>query len=237
MPVLHFLEKMNELYAIQYTLPNYLLEWLQEGQRAWPAIRGVSMRTTYWFALLLSGFCLTLAVAADDDDKEKAKNDKKSKIPPLTFVGNLDGEILYVDTHSDRITLQVTDVVPQWVPNQNGGTGLIRRLNQGGTYVAKEEKKEIAVNMSPDIKIRLMYSQQGGATTTGKGASTGGKKEKSPTAKELAEKDPDYKLGGVAAKKSQLSKGQIVRVSMGRNNDRINPQIYGMVVYVVKEGR
>ena len=100
----------------------------------------------------------------------------------------------------------------------------------GGSYVAKEEKKDIPVNLSPDYKVRLMYAQTGGATT-------GAKKEKPLTAKQMAEKDPDYKLGGTPGKKSQLSKGQIVRVSMGRNNDRINPQIYGMVIYVVSEGR
>ena len=63
------------------------------------------------------------------------------------------------------------------------------------------------------------------------------KKPRPPTAKELAERDPDYKLGGNPGKKSQISKGQMVRVAMGRNNDRVNPQIYAMVVYVVKEGK
>lgn len=187
---------------------------------------------TNLLAVLVSGLLLSLASAADDE-KDKEKNEKKAKLPPLTFVGNFDGEVVHIDPHSDKLVIRITDVVPQWVQGQGQyASGLLRRLNNtSGSYVNKEEKKDIPINLSPDLKIRVMYAQPGAPTSTNK------KKEKALTPKELAEKDPDYKLGGSAGKKSQLSKGQTVRVSMGRNNDRINPQIYGMVVYVLKEGK
>lgn len=186
------------------------------------------MRVANLSAVLLSGLLLSLASAADDE-KDKEKNEKKAKLPPLTFVGNIDGELMHVDTHSDRLVVQITDVVPQWVQNQ----GFTRRFNSG-TYVPKEEKKEIPVNLSPDLKVRIMYNQQTASTGN---ADKAKKKEKQPTPKEMAEKDPDYKLGGTPGKKGQLSKGQIVRLSIGRNNDRINPQNYVMVVYVIKESK
>lgn len=193
------------------------------------------MRAASLWTLLLSVIILSF-VRADDEDKDKAKNDKKAKIPPLTVIGYYDGEIVNADGNSDRLTLRYKEITQKWVPNNQAGGGynpVARRLNGGqggGTYVPTEQAKDIEVNLSPDVKVRLMYSKP--ATPT-----PGSKKEKPPTAKEMAEKDPDYKLGGTAGKKSQLTKGQIVRITMGRNNDRINPQNYGMVVYVVTEGK
>jgi hypothetical protein len=190
------------------------------------------MRAGTLWTMLLSVVILSLAQA--DDDKDKEKNDKKAKIPPLTVIGYYDGEIVNADSGSDRLTLRYKEIVQKWVQN-NQGQGynpVTRRLNgqgQGG-YVSQEQSKDIEVNLSPDVKVRLMYTQPASSNT-------GTKKEKPPTPKELAEKDPDYKLGGVAGKKSQLTKGQVVRITMGRNNDRINPQNYGMVVYVVSEGK
>ena len=72
------------------------------------------------------------------------------------------------------------------------------RMNGGqssGAYVPQEQAKDIVVNLAPDVKVRLMYTK----TATAK---PGEKKEKPPTAKELAEKDPDYKLGGVLEQKN-----------------------------------
>ena len=189
------------------------------------------MRTANMVTLVLTVLFLSVALA-DDNDKDKTKNEKKPKLPPLTFVYNVDGEITEVDADNDRITVQYKDIKLQWVANQGGGSGLVRRMNQGtGNYVPKEEKKDISIMLSPELKVRLMYPQNGSADANSK------KKQKQPTAKELAAKDPDYQLGGAPGKKSDLAKGQIVRVSMGRNNDRINPQIYGMAVFVVTEGR
>jgi len=190
------------------------------------------MRAASLWTLLLSVLIPSLVQA--DDEKDKAKNDKKAKIPPLTVIGYYDGEIVSADPHSDRVVLRYKEITQKWVANnQAGGNNPVsRRLNgvQGGTYVPTEQAKDVEVNLSPDVKVRLMYSKP--ATPA-----AGSKKEKPPTAKELAEKDPDYKLGGTAGKKSQLAKGQIVRITMGRNNDRINPQNYGMVIFVVTEGK
>lgn len=190
------------------------------------------MRAVTWWAMLVSVAILSLAQA--DDEKDKEKNDKKSKIPPLTVIGYYDGEIMNADGGSDRLSLRYKEIVQKWVQSNQGAgaNSLMRRMNggQGGSYVAQEQQKDIEVNLSPDVKIRLMYTKPAPATP-------GAKKEKPLTAKEMAEKDPDYKLGGSPGKKSQLAKGQIVRITMGRNNDRINPQNYGMVVYVVTEGK
>jgi hypothetical protein len=192
------------------------------------------MRAASLGSLLLSVVILSLA-QADDEDKDKAKNDKKAKIPPLTVIGYYDGEIYRAEPESDKVVLRLKEITQKWVANNQTGLGynpVGRRLGQGGgTYVPTEQTKDIEVNLSPDVKVRLMYSKP--ATP----AAPGSKKDKPPTAKELAEKDPDYKLGGTPGKKSSLSKGQIVRITMGRNNDRINPQNYGMVVYVVSEGK
>ncbi len=191
------------------------------------------MRAASLWTLLLSVIILSLA-QADDDDKDKAKNDKKAKIPPLTVIGYYDGEIVRPDPDSDKVTIRFKEITQKWVANNQGGFGynpVGRRLGQGGgAYVPTEQSKDIEVNLSPDVKVRIMYSKP--STTP-----PSGKKEKPLTARELAEKDPDYKLGGTAGKKSSLAKGQIVRITMGRNNDRINPQNYGMVVYVVSEGK
>ncbi len=181
--------------------------------------------------MLLSVAILSLAQA--DDEKDKEKNDKKSKLPPLTVIGYYDGEISS-DGNSEQVTLRYKEIVQKWVQNNQGqgANSLMRRMNggQGGGYIAQEQAKDIVVNLAPDVKIRLMYTKPAPPAP-------GAKKEKPPTAKEMAEKDPDYKLGGIPGKKTQLSKGQIVRITMGRNNDRINPQNYGMVVYVVTEGK
>ncbi len=190
------------------------------------------MRAVTWWAMLLSVAILSLAQA--DDEKDKEKNDKKSKLPPLTVIGYYDGEIIS-DGNSEQVTLRYKEIVQKWVQNNQGqgANSLMRRMNGGqssGAYVPQEQAKDIVVNLAPDVKVRLMYTKPAPAAP-------GAKKEKPPTAKEMAEKDPDYKLGGVLGKKSQLAKGQIVRITMGRNNDRINPQNYGMVVYVVTEGK
>ncbi len=228
-----------------------------------------------WLALTLVSLVVFLSSSSADD--------KRSKIPTLTFVGNYDGEVVYIDTHSDVIKLKIRGVVPTWVPNNQGGQSLppgsLRNFQGqfnrgGGSYVPTEQIKEVDINMSPDVKVRLMYgapaasdpknkpdegkegkesaeSKEGkdkeskdGASDedkemkkSGKDKASASKKTRQPTAKELAERDPDYKLGGNPGKKAQISKGQIVRVAMGRNNDRVNPQIYAMVVYVVKEGK
>lgn len=229
-----------------------------------------------WLALTLVGLVVCLSSGLADD--------KRSKIPTLTFVGNYDGEVIHVDTHSDLIKLKIRGVVPQWVPNNQGGQstppGALRNFQGqfnrgGGSYVPSEQTKEVDINMSPDVKVRLMYGspaasrdpktkpddekegKEAAETKPGKekekdkeGASeedkemkkpgkdkASAKKPRQPSAKELAERDPDYKLGGNPGKKAQISKGQIVRVAMGRNNDRVNPQIYAMVVFVVKEGK
>ncbi|HQR07479.1 MAG TPA: hypothetical protein PLN21_11685 [Gemmatales bacterium] len=191
------------------------------------------MRAASLWTLLLSVIILSLA-HADDEDKDKTKNEKKAKIPPLTVIGYYDGEIVNADGNSDRLALRTREITQKWVPNNQGGAGynpVSRRLNgaQGGSYVPTEQAKDIEINLSPDVKVRIMYSKPAAPAP-------GGKKEKPLTEKEKAEKDPDYKLGGTPGKKSQLGKGQIVRITMGRNNDRINPQNYGMVVYVVTEG-
>lgn len=227
-----------------------------------------------WLALTLVGLVVCVSSSSADD--------KRSKIPALTFVGNYDGEVVYVDTHSDVIKLKIRGVVPQWVPNNQGGQSLppgsLRNFQGqfnrgGGSYVPTEQTKEVDINMSPDVKVRLMYGspasdpknkpdegkegKEGASKESkdkekeskdgtdedkemkkpGKDKASAAKKPRQPTAKELAERDPDYKLGGNPGKKAQISKGQIVRVAMGRNNDRVNPQIYAMVVYVVKEGK
>jgi hypothetical protein len=189
------------------------------------------MRAVSWGALLLSVAILSLAQA--DDDKDKEKNDKKSKLPPLTVIGYYDGEIVS-DGNTEQVTLRYKEIVQKWVQNNQGAgyNPAFRRMNggQSGGYVPQEQAKDIVVNLAPDVKIRLMYNKPAPSKP-------GEKKEKPPTAKEMAEKDPDYKLGGTPGKKTQLAKGQVVRITMGRNNDRINPQNYGMVVYVVTEGK
>lgn len=186
---------------------------------------------------------LLLASMVAGDDKDEAKKEKLSKIPPLTLVGSLEGEIVHVEG-GDRLILKTTEVVPQWVNNfgANQGTAAGRinnRINfrtnmNGGGYVPKEQIKEIPLNLSPDLKVRIMYSTQ---LENKKENTLKNKKSKSLKEKELAEKDPDFKLGGTAGTKSQLAKGQWVRIAVGRNNDLVNPQIYGMVVFVLKEGR
>lgn len=193
--------------------------------------------------LLTLAFSLTTLTWADDGDEKK---EKKAKIPALTFVGNYDGEIASVEIDSDRIVLKIRDVVPKWVPNNNnpnnyvpGRLGMINnRLNNfngnnGGTYVPQEQQKDVPINLSPDVKVRIMTPPP---AANAKKTVNSTKKEKAPTEKEKAEKDPDYKLGGSPGKKSELNKGQLVRVAMGRNNDKVNPQIYAMAIFVVREG-
>lgn len=228
-----------------------------------------------WLALTLVGLMVFLSSSSADD--------KRSKIPALTFVRNYEGEVVYVDSNSDVLKLRIKEVVPKWVAGNQGGQqsppGALRnfqgRFNQGGggSYVPSEQVKEMDINLSPDVKVRLMYGSPAASRDPkskpdedkeaaetkegkdkekdkagtaddekemkkpGKDKVSATKKPRPPTAKELAERDPDYKLGGNPGKKSQISKGQMVRVAMGRNNDRVNPQIYAMVVYVVKEGK
>lgn len=186
---------------------------------------------------------LVLASMATGDDKEAAKKEKLSKIPPLTLVGYLEGEIVHVEG-GDRLILKTREIVPQWVnnfgANQATAAGRINnRVNfrtnmNGGGYVATEKIKDIPLNLSPDLKVRIMYSTQ---VEDKKENTLKNKKSKSLKEKELAEKDPDFKLGGNAGTKSQLAKGQWVRIAVGRNNDLVNPQIYGMVVFVLREGK
>ncbi|HMP17693.1 MAG TPA: hypothetical protein PKD72_11765 [Gemmatales bacterium] len=238
-----------------------------------------------WITLTLAMGLVALSAGWADD--------KKSKIPPLTFVGNYEGEITHVDANSDTLSLKIRGVVPKWVPNwqnnQQLPPGALRnfqnQFNQGGgKYVPQEETHHVSINLSPDVKVRLMYGTPASRqklpdadheksenatkkdseakdekdksvqasddtdaddekemkkTPAKKAASTKStsSKSKTPSAKEWAERDPDYKLGGNPGKKAMLAKGQIVRVAMGRNHDRVNPQIYGMVVYVIKEGK
>ncbi|MFT3881524.1 MAG: hypothetical protein QM703_17890 [Gemmatales bacterium] len=75
-------------------------------------------------------------------------------------------------------------------------------VNGGGTYVPTEQAKDIEINLSPDVKVRLMYSKP--ATPA-----PGSKKEKPPTEKEKAEKDPDYKLGGTAGRNPLWPRGKL----------------------------
>lgn len=193
--------------------------------------------------LLLFSLALLLTSSVCGDDKDAVKKEKLSKIPPLTFVGSLEGEIVHVEG-GDRLVLKTKEIVPQWVSNSGAQAGAAGRVNNlvnlrsntggGGTFVPKEQIKDIPLNLSPDLKVRIMYTT---ASDNKKDTNTKSKKSKATKEKELAEKDPDYKLGGSAGTKSQLAKGQWVRVAVGRNNDLVNPQIYGMVVFVIKEGK
>jgi hypothetical protein len=185
-----------------------------------------------------------LTVAAGDD---KDKGDKKSKIPPLTFIGNIEGEIAGVDTGSDRLTVSFKKLVRQPVPV----VGPQRLIGGGIQYRVTEQMVHETYNLSPDLKIRLMNKRPEPSKQDKKKPdpkSTGKKdtkKEDKETTDENAdkgkedkpEKDHDARLGGAPGKKNQLSKGQFVRVALGRNNDPVNPQIYAMVVYVISDGK
>ena len=75
------------------------------------------MRAISLWAMLLSVAILSLAQA--DDDKDKEKNDKKSKLPPLTVIGYYDGEIVS-DGNSEQVTLRYKEIVQKWVQNNQG---------------------------------------------------------------------------------------------------------------------
>ncbi len=203
----------------------------------------------YHASLALAVSLGLIALTAADDKN----SDKKSKIPPLTFIKNVElAEISYVDEGSERIGIKTKEIVQQWVPLPSPPG---RYMPNRGQYVPKEQIKEHHLNLSPDVKIRLMNtktdpkkSDKRGAKTANKGAKGGvakgdaasGDDEKAgEKGKEEGEKEKDYdaKLGGALGKKSNLAKGQLVRLALGQNNDRVNPQIYVMVVYVLSEGK
>src|SRR4051812_40125305 len=108
--------------------------------------RGLIMAPLRPLSALLLTFGL-LAVAFGDD-----QDDKKSKIPPLTVIGNVDGAIASASGETDKITISTREVVRQWVP----ATGPQRLINGGGQYVMKEQIVQKSFNLSPDVKIRLM---------------------------------------------------------------------------------
>jgi len=199
-------------------------------------------RIPFALAITLSVFALS---AGQDRD------DKKSKLPPLILVGSMDGQIEGVDTNGDRLVLNVKKVVREAVPVY----GPQRLMNGRYQYVMKEKIVRETYNLSPDVKIRLMNRRPEPAKT-GKKAVAGkdSKKDKDAATKETTEetskddkanaekdekpaKDLDASLGGVPGKKSDLAKGQIVKVALGRNNDRLNPQIYVMAVFVYADGK
>jgi len=218
------------------------------------------MLTRAPLALLLPLAVLSLAAGQDRDDK-------KSKIPPLVFMGEILGEVNYVDSASDKLVVLVKDRVREAVRTNGPG----RLMNGGVQYVVKEVMVQKSYNLSPDVKIRLLNKQpepakkdtkskqdakkktaskttkkDADASKEGEGDKEKADKEKAEKekadkekmdAEEKPEKDPDAKLGGAPGKKSQLAKGQVVRVALGRNNDPVNPQIYVMAVYVLSDGK
>lgn len=208
-------------------------------------------------ALFLTLTVFTLAAGQDRDDK-------KSKIPPLIYLGDILGEVNYVDGGSDKLVLLVKDVVREPVR----AYGPQRLINGGVSYVTKEVMVQKSYNLSPDVKIRLMNKKpdpkqdakakqdnkkkaaakqpakkdakkaaEAAKDAGGEDADKGDKAKMEAEEKEKPEKDPDAKMGGAPGKKSQLAKGQIVRVALGRNNDPVNPQIYVMAIYVLSDGK
>jgi hypothetical protein len=209
-------------------------------------------------------FSLGLVAATLGDD------DKKTKLPPMTFVGNVDGELVMVDEGSDRIVVTVRKMVPTQVPGPAYGPG---RLYGGGRTVMKEQIVQESYNLSPDVAIRLMNKRpetppkQDKKKTDTKSAKKENKDKKSDDAKDSdnpdngggnkgdkgdkaqgggpggggpgggASSDPNSRLGGIAGKKSQLNKGQLVRLALARSQDRNNPQNYVIVVYVLADGK
>lgn len=208
----------------------------------------LTFRLPLAFALTFS--VLTLATG-------QGRDDKKSKLPPLTFLGNVDGVIDWVDDGSDRITLNVKDYVREAAPNPTYGPG--RLLNGRVQYVIKEKIVQKTYNLSPEVKIRLMNKKAEPAKNDkkkpdAKGASKKdpkkdgeavkdadeadkGEKDKMAEKGQKPEKDLDANLGGLAGKKSNLVKGQLVRLALGRNSDPVNPQIYVMAVFVYSDGK
>ncbi|HMO35342.1 MAG TPA: hypothetical protein PKA06_04805 [Gemmatales bacterium] len=69
-----------------------------------------------WITLTLAMGLVALSAGWADD--------KKSKIPPLTFVGNYEGEITHVDANSDTLSLKIRGVVPKWVPNWQNNSSI-----------------------------------------------------------------------------------------------------------------
>jgi hypothetical protein len=199
-------------------------------------------------ALLLSLGLLTAAVA---DGKQ---GDKKSKIPPLTMVGTIEGQIAGLDNGSDRLIIKTKKIAPTIVPNY----GPLSRIPGSNQKVVMQEKiEDVALNLSPDVKIRLMNKKpeipkpdkKSTPKASGKKDPKKDMKKDEPPTKESKdenaekgddekpEKDPDAKLGGVPGKKNQLTRGQIVKVVVGRNNDPVNPQNYAMIIFVYGDGK
>src|ERR1044071_3807027 len=76
-----------------------------------------------------------------------------TRIPVALFlVGKVSGELVMVDEGSDRIVLNVKEMVQTPVPNYGPG----RLIGGGVRYVMKEQIVQKSFNMSPDVAIRLM---------------------------------------------------------------------------------
>ncbi|MFT3881523.1 MAG: hypothetical protein QM703_17885 [Gemmatales bacterium] len=85
------------------------------------------MRAISLWSVLLSVLILSLA-HADDEDKDKAKNDKKAKIPPLTVVGYYDGEVVRSEAESDKLVIRYKEITQKWVQNNQMALTIIRRF-------------------------------------------------------------------------------------------------------------
>jgi hypothetical protein len=216
-------------------------------------LEGFDMLKRIPIALVLS-LGLVAVVVGDDRDN------KKSKLPPMIFTGNVDGELVLVDEGSDRIVLNVKDMVQ--TPVQAYGP---QRLFGGNTrYIMKEQIVQKSYNLSPDVAIRLMNKrpetppkkkadaktkkdkQAAKEMKDGEGGDKGEKGDKAqagggpgggPGAGGAAEKDPNYRLGGIPGKKNQLARGQLVRLALARTQDAVNSQNYVIVVYVLADGK
>ncbi len=188
------------------------------------------MRHVQWIRCLTAlAICGLVFGSATGDDKSKDKQESKPKAK-LIQLGSVDGELIAVDESSEKLTIRVKELKEVWIPNYNPGPaninnrGVFGRLgyNQNqGTVGLQENTKEHNLVFSPDMKVRMMNVKPDNSK------SKGAKKEK----------DPDQKLGGVAGKKESLAKGQMVRIFYGKSPDRLNQQIYAMLVFVVSDGK
>ncbi len=194
------------------------------------------------FPLYLSlAVCLGLVASALSDDKDKGSN-RETKTGPLTVLGTVQGDLVKVSDAGYKIEVKYKDVVTSTRSSgsSNWASSSARfRLPRTST---KEKDQELELHILPGVTaVRLLNTdgKDDAAKKAEKDAKDAIKDQEQEEAVKKESKKPakkkDRTLPGVAAKPGDLKKGQVVIVTVAREELPGFSRLVATAVYVLGE--
>lgn len=186
--------------------------------------------------------CLGLLVAARSDDQGSSREEKTG---PLTVLGTVQGDLTKVSEGGYKIEVKYKDLVTttRGSGSSSGASGSARfRLPR---TTVKEKNQEVELRVLPGTTIRLLNTDKNGekgdqAKKAEKDArdAVQGQEDDREAAKQASKKPAKRKgrpLPGSAGKPEDLKKGQVVIVTVAREDRPGFSRLIATSLYVLGE--